>query len=299
VLAILVIGAVVGAFFIGRTNAPPSPVGPGAKIPITFSAFYLDIGASASLGFQPTGIKGHNGHSTNDGYADDLALMERFKGTSLSVDKTGCPGETLRSFLATATTKHCNNLRRTQMSKDVAYLHAHQGEPGLITIDIGFNNIRECLTYATVNESCVNEAVSAAKVDTPKIVKDLRDASGANVQIVGLEYNDPFLGHYLNGPTGPADAQATLVAMNRMNAALKGAYVSAGALVADVPAFFQMDNSSPVTITNVGTMPENVKEACDLTWLCYSSPFGPDDHPNDAGYALIAKAILAVLPKTW
>jgi lysophospholipase L1-like esterase len=51
------------------------------------------------------------------------------------------------------------------------------------------------------------------------------------------------------------------------------------------------------TVPNVGTIPLNVEEACELTWMCYSAPFGPDDHPNDAGYALIAQAIFAALPK--
>jgi lysophospholipase L1-like esterase len=299
VLAIVLIIAVVGVYFIGRAHAPSPSSVPTAKIPVTFSAFYLDIGASASLGFQPTGIKGHNGRSTDDGYADDLALMERYVGTALTVHKTGCPGETLQSYLTTDPTKHCNKLPTTQVSKDVAYLRAHQSSPGLVTIDIGFNNIRTCLSPVVVNEACVNATVAAVRVDTPKIVNVLKAASGPHVRIVGLEYNDPFLGHYLDGPTGPSDASETLVAMDRMNAALKAAYLSTGASVADVPAYFRMNDTSLVTLTNVGSWPEDVKEACALTWLCYSSPFGPDDHPNDAGYALIAKAIYAVLPKTW
>jgi lysophospholipase L1-like esterase len=47
----------------------------------------------------------------------------------------------------------------------------------------------------------------------------------------------------------------------------------------------------------VGTIPENVEDTCEETWMCYGAPFGPDDHPNDAGYALIAQAIFAALPR--
>lgn len=299
VVAGLLALSMVGVYFLGRLHAPVAPSTAAPKVPITFSSFYLDVGASSSLGFQPTGIKGHNGRSTTVGYADDLALMERYVGTSLSIYKTGCPGETLHSFLTTKPKNHCNGQPTTQVSKDVAYLQAHLGEPGLITIDMGFNDIRVCLSSEVVDEACVDRVVAAVHLDIPKIVKVLRDASGSNVQIVGLEYNDPFLAHYLNGPTGPYDASETLVAMNRMDSALKTAYESAGASVADVPAFFKMNDTSLVTLTNVGSWPENVKETCALTWLCYSAPFGPDDHPNDAGYSLIAKAILAALPKTW
>jgi len=299
VVAGLLAISMVGVYFAGRLYAPvvPSPVAP--KVPITFSSFYLDIGASSSLGFQPTGIKGHNGRSTTDGYADDVALMERYVGTSLSIYKTGCQGETLHSYLTIKPKNHCNSQPTTQVSKDVAYLQAHLDEPGLITVDIGFNDIRVCLSSEVVDEACVDRVVAAVQLDIPKIVKVLKDASGSHVQIVGLEYNDPFLAHYLNGPTGPYDANETLVAMNRMDSALKTAYQSAGASVADVPSFFRMNDTSIDTLTNVGSWPENVKEACTLTWLCNSAPFGPDDHPNDAGYALIARAIIAALPKTW
>jgi lysophospholipase L1-like esterase len=289
----------VGAYFLGHSTSRSTAPGPSPKIPVTFSAFYLDIGASASLGFQPTGIKGHNGRSTDDGYADDLALMERYLGTSLTVYKTGCPGETLQSYVATQLSKHCNNEYTTQLSKDLTILRAHHAEPGLVTIDIGFNNIHSCLRPATVNEQCVDQAVSAAVMNTPKIVQDLKAAAGPQVRLVGLLYSDPFLGNYLKGSTGPRDAAATLKAMNRMNAALRTAYLAAGAAVANVPRLFHMNDTNPVTLDNVGTVPDNVNEACTLTWMCYSSPFGPDDHPNDAGYAVIARAIFDAIPRRW
>jgi hypothetical protein len=299
-LALLVTLAMVGVYFLGRSHpTAPTTTVPPAKIPITFTGFYLDIGASASLGFQPTGIKGHNGRSTLDGYGDDVVLMERYLGTSLSLYKTGCPGETLQSYLSTKVADHCNNLPTTQLSKDLKYLRAHQSEPGLVTLDMGFNNIRVCLSPTEVEEACVDEAVAAVATDIPTIVKDLKAVSGSQVQFVGLEYNDPFLGHYMDGAGGPADATATLLGMNRMDAALKTAYLKAGIKVADVPAYFRTDDTSEVTIDGVGREPENVYAACNLTWECYSSPFGPDDHPNDAGYSLIAKAILAELPKKW
>jgi len=34
---------------------------------------------------------------------------------------------------------------------------------------------------------------------------------------------------------------------------------------------------------------------CTLTWECARPPYGPNQHPNDKGYAAIAQSIMAVL----
>ena len=272
------------------TTSPP---------PKTLTGFYLDMGASASLGFQPTGILHHNGHRTNTGYANDLLSIERFQHVSLTLDQIGCPGDTVQTILNTKANDHCYKAPNTQLTKAVAYLQANHDEMGVVSLDLGFNNIRLCLSPPEVNEACVDAAIAAVQVDMPKILKILKGAAGPHVTIVGLEYTDPFLAHYLDGPSGPADATATLVAMTRLNAALDQAFTAAHVAVANVPAFFEADDSARVAVPNVGDIPANVEEACSLTWMCYKSPFGPDDHPNDAGYSLIAQAIAAVLPKSW
>jgi hypothetical protein len=85
--------------------------------------------------------------------------------------------------------------------------------------------------------------------------------------------------------------------MTQLNTVLQAVYTAAGVASANVPGISQLDNTTLVDVPNVGSIPENVEETCALTWMCYSTPFGPDDHPNDAGYALIAQAIFAALPK--
>jgi lysophospholipase L1-like esterase len=87
--------------------------------------------------------------------------------------------------------------------------------------------------------------------------------------------------------------------MNQVDALLGQIYTTADIEVADVASLFQMDNNATTTLDNVGTVPVNVQEACTLTWFCDPKPFGPDDHPNEAGYSLIAQAIESVLPTSW
>ncbi len=316
VAAVVLVGAGVGVYAVGRANAPQaasaasgtttttssgssSGSGSNTTVPSTMTAFYLDLGASASLGFQPTGVAHHNGARTDTGYANDLVYREALRGVTLTLTQMGCPGDIVQTLLNTTQADHCYQPPNTQLTKAVAFLQANQGEPGLVTVDLGFNNIRVCLNKAPINEGCVAAAIAAVRVDLPKILAQLKAAAGPDVRIVGLEYNDPYLGYYLDGASGPAEATSTLVAMDAMNAALAKIYPAAGIAVADVPALFQTDDTTQVTVANFGSVPANVEAACQLTWFCYGAPFGPDDHPNNAGYSLIAQAIEDVLPAKW
>lgn len=297
-VALVVIGAAAAAYVSVRSSGTPASAATATTTTAPrLSGFYLDMGASASLGFQPTGILHHNGHRTDTGYANDLLSLERFQGVSLDLHQIGCPGDLVQTVLNTSGSDHCYTAPETQLTKAVAFLQANQSETGVVTIDLGFNNVRLCLTPLVPEAGCVAAGVAAVKVDMPKILKILQAAAGPHVHFVGIEYSDPFLAHYLDGADGPEEATETLVAMNELNATLGAAFTAAGVAIADVPALSQLDNSTLVTVPNVGTIPENVEETCALTWMCYSQPFGPDDHPNDAGYAVIAQAIFAALPR--
>lgn len=263
--------------------------------PVT--GFYIDIGGSASLGFQPDGVPHHNGHRTLDGYANDIKLLEA-SSITLNLRELGCPGETVQSMLGLVANV-CYHLPITQLSRAVDALISDGNEQGIVTIDLGFNNIRACLLVKGVNQNCVNQGINYVYHDLPKILKILQGAAGPNVHFVGLEYSDPFLGYYLNGTTGPAVAAATLTAMNRLNATLAHAYNAAGIAVANVPGSYKNDNTTPENMANVGKIPENVAVECQWTWMCTPPPFGPDDHPNNAGYMIIARDIIATLPTTW
>ncbi len=297
---IVTLAVAAGVFALVRTSGTPSAgAASAAAVPVKLTAFYLDIGGSESLGFQPTGISGHNGERTNTGYANDLLLREALKGVALQLQQVGCPGDTVQSMLNTAQADACYQPPKTQLTTSVAFLQAHPTGQGLVTIDIGSNNIRPCLEADPVNQACVATALAAVKVDLPKILTQLKAAASPTTHFVGLEYSDPFLGYYIKGTDGPTRSAATLVAVDQFDTLLGNIYNQHGVTTAAVPTYFDMNITTPTTVDNVGTLPLNVYEACQLSWFCYGTPFGPDDHPSNAGYSMIAAAIEAVLPKSW
>jgi lysophospholipase L1-like esterase len=301
-LSAVALAIVITAISINRSNSTQGASAastPKTSAPVTFSSYYLAIGASSSTGIEPTGIPGHRSRHTLDGYTDDLVQLEGYKGVALALSEIGCPGETVQTILDTKVADHCYTLPQTQLTKALTFFSQHQGGPGLVSIDLGFNDIRPCLTPDTINETCAAAGIAAVQVDMPKLLKILQGAAGPHVKFIGLEYYDPFLSHFFDGAGGPAVATQTLDVTNEMNAVLAKAYAQAGVAVADVPAYFSMEDTTRVTLDNVGVIPENVLQACNLTWMCQPAPYGPDDHPNDEGYLQIANSMVKVLPTSW
>jgi hypothetical protein len=175
------------------------------------------MGASASLGFQPTGIIHHNGHRTNHGYANDLLTYEASKNVHLKLRQIGCPGETVQSILGQYKDA-CYTLPNTQLSIATGFLTSNEKHVGLVTIDLGFNDIRPCMLVAAFEESCANVGVASVKEYLPTILGRLQAAAGPNVHFIGLEYSDPYLADYLDGTEGRLNAAETLSAFNHLNA---------------------------------------------------------------------------------
>jgi hypothetical protein len=260
------------------------------------TGFYLDIGASASLGTQPNGVPAHNGHRTKKGYSDDLVALEATHGMALTMREIGCPGETVQTMLGQLKNA-CYTLPNTQLSIAISYLHDHLDEVGVVTIDLGFNNVRPCLTPTVTIPSCVNRGIVAVRNDLPAIVSRLQRAAGPLVHFVGVGYGDPYLAYYLKGSSGRVVAQQGLVAMNQLNTVLQQVYNAKSVPMANVWTALQSSQTNLVTTSKFGVVPENVAQACSDTWMCTPPPFGPDDHSNNAGYSIIAHAISAKLPR--
>lgn len=278
----LVAFAATGAGASGRAGAD-----------VTSSYFYLDVGASESLGFQPTPDTPH-GVPTEEGYANDLVAYEAARGIDLDLTQVGCPGETTTTMLSGD--DHCYGGADTQLAAAMTFLSDHQNEQGIVTIDLGFNNVRHCLHRLIDDDACVERELNNVRVDLPLIVQSLKSVAGPGVTFVGLGHYDPYLADELRGGSVADFARDSEHVMDRLNGILQYVYSGADIPLADVDDFFDGKDRSPVTLSGVGTVPNNVAHICELTWMCASAPYGPDFHPDDAGYATIAAAIEAVLP---
>lgn len=294
--SLIIVTLVVGAFFVGRAHPSNQAV---VTSTLDTDNFYLVIGGSSSLGTQPTGIATRNAHRTLNGYANDVVAIEVARGVSMYLHQIGCYGETTQSMLDTVGGDHCYTPPVTQLSLARNFLTSRKGQAGVVSIDLGLNNVRPCISHATISTSCFDQQLALISRSLPIVLRDLTDVAGPRVRFAGFEYEDPFLARYFDGPTGPAFARQSLVDINALNAVLEKIYSSAKIPIVNLPATFQSNNNTPVVIDNVGVIPQNVADICLLTWMCQPSPFGPDDHPNNAGYMRIADAIVATLPKSW
>jgi lysophospholipase L1-like esterase len=298
VVAFVVVASVVIAFGVSHSNHPTASAASAATS--TSGSFYLVIGGSSSLGLQPDGIPSDNAELTTNGYANDVVKVEQDQlHRTLQLTQIGCLGTRVLYLTIDPMSTACYKLPTTQLTTAVAFLQAHQNDAGIVSIDLGFNDVRYCLWEHPVNAQCVPTALAGVSKGFPTVLNDLKAAAGPNVSFVGLTYYDPFLAFYLNGASGPAIANASLAYIDQLNTILAADYKAADIPYANEPAAFNSSDSSRVTVGNVGVEPANVKAICEYTWMCVGRPFGPDDHPNNAGYWLIARAIVAALPSPW
>jgi hypothetical protein len=275
-----------------------TPVHAGAAAPA--SGFYLDLGGSSSLGYEPTGSLTKDGQlfdkPSNNGYANDVVKLEASTIT-LSLTKLGCPGETVATLLGEK--DHCYKLPVTQMLLALKFLTAHQADDGVVSIDIGFNDVQPCIETADVEVQCVDAAKQLVIEDLPKVIAKLKGAAGSNVHFVGLEYPDPFLARYLLSASERSHATQTLNVITELNQDLTAIYQRAGVAIVDAPAAFSSSDTSPTKLSDGDVVPKNVAEICAYTFMCRAYPWGPDDHANNGGYELIAKAMVRALPSSW
>jgi lysophospholipase L1-like esterase len=292
--ALLVVVIIAGALALHTWRSGSSG---DASASTTSTGFYLAVGGSSSLGFQPTGIPSANGKRTDTGYANDVEAMEAKRGTSLTLRQVGCPGERASTMILAHDA--CYKGVGGQMTATLNYLKSKIDDKGLVTIDLGFNDVRACLLGGIVDETCATKGLAAVREDMPAVVRRIKAAAGHDVKIVGLLYEDPFLADYLYVGTGFNAANESLQVMGKLNASLETIYRNDGVAMANVPGDFKTDATNEVPLDHVGTVPQNVASACTLTWMCAKPPWGPDDHPNNAGYRIIAVAIEGALPASW
>jgi lysophospholipase L1-like esterase len=254
--------------------------------------YYLALGDSLSVGVQPD-ASGRN-QLTDEGYADVLARLGGQLLPQLELVKLGCPGETTTSMLAGGV---CGDAGSSQLARAVAFLTANRGATVLVTLDIGANDIVGCLDRASgqIDEACVLAAFSAVATNLPRILAELRAAAGPDVPVVGMNYYDPFLSFWRQGPAGQALARRSAEILASYNQALGAAYQVAGMPVADVERAFATHDFDTIVPSPDGRVPLNVALICRWTWMCAPPPVGPNIHARASGYRVMAVAFVAAL----
>jgi lysophospholipase L1-like esterase len=253
--------------------------------------YYLALGGSGSVGVQPTAAHPH-GQPTHHGYAEDVLAAERATWPGLRLVAIGCPGETTGSMIDGE--DRCHYAAGSQLATAVAFLHQHRATR-LITVDLGFNDLRPCMIRLTVDRICVDHALLEVRQQLAQTLVSLRTAAADPTDIIGIGHYDPYLGAYFRGPAGRRFADDSVAVIDQLNQVLASVYADHGVRMAGVEGSFDTTDTAPTTMPGRGTVPRGVADICLLTWECAHRPFGPNLHPNRAGYQRIASAVDAAL----
>jgi lysophospholipase L1-like esterase len=277
---------------MGVVSVSRAPLAGAASLPTT-TAFYLDIGGSASIGVQPDATGVHN-QRTDHGYSNDLVSIEALKGVTLQLTEIGCSGETTTTMLVGG--DKCYVTPDSQLAEAIAFLSAHHDQTGLVTIDLGFNDLKDCLHTFSIEETCVTARLALLQQQLPEILTDLRAAAGPDVSFVGVGHYDPYLADDTKGLRGRLFADRTASMIHSLNETLADIYNDDAIPMADVAKQFSLDTSGSVNVPGLGRVSGAVARTCELTWMCPVDGMKANIHPDDAGYLAIAEAIDAVVP---
>jgi len=254
------------------------------------TTYYVSVGDSYSVGYQP-------GLGATTGYAGYVA-----KKTGLTLANFGCGGATTTSIIDTVgcpdVLPHTAGAHlyptTTQAAAAEAFITAHRGHIGLITVSIGGNDVTACAAQASPIP-CVATAVVSIDENVRTLATGLRAAAGPRVPLIGLTYPDVLLGAYVY-PTQPATAlrlalaSTSVVAFKSLiNPALAKAYAAAGGAFVDVTAATGAYTplTTTATVAPYGTIPRAVAQVCTLTWYCADGNI----HATGTGYAFIGRLV--------
>lgn len=261
----------------------PAP-GRRPRPPVTY---YLSLGDSLARGVQPDPA----GASlpTPHGYPDQLYAALRPRHPGLRLVKLGCSGETTATMIDGGI---CRYQGGSQLAAATRFLRTHRGRVRLVTLDIGANDPGSCLTRPSLAKlaTCVRQVIPRATANLTAILTRLRQAD-PHGRIMAMNYYLPALSEWRSGLPGRAVARLAELAAAGYNALLTDTYRRFGIRVADVfTAFRTGDFGGPVTVPGYGSLPRNVAAICRWTWECAPPPRGPNQHANQAGDQVIARA---------
>ena len=267
------------------------------------SHYYLALGDSLSVGFQPLGGPGIE---TPQGYPNALRAFYAKQVKRLRLVQVGCPGDSTGNLLtgvgngASAAFYHCNRAGGSQLAAAVKFLKAHhrRGEVPLVTIDVGANDVVGCVNQPTFSLiiSCVAAGEQAISTNTPKILHALHKAAPKGTKFVAMNLYDPILADELSSdPHSQTLGIASLQLVKSVNSRIASADRAGHFKTADVAAAFgTYDTSKPFPGQQ---LPTDVVNICKLTWMCVAPPVGPNIHANATGYRVIAQAFEKAIGK--
>ncbi|NNC76052.1 MAG: SGNH/GDSL hydrolase family protein, partial [Acidimicrobiia bacterium] len=272
---------------------------------------YLALGDSVASGFRP------GEPITDDGYANVLfdKLEKKYKLDTLI--NLSCPGDDTIEMIsgvggASPFGSACYGPFAqlppggpSQLDAAAAFLDANPGEVELITLTIGANDILACDPTEPDPDAlnlCIVEQLGQIATNLPMILGTLQAAAG-DVPIVAMNYYNPNLGFWVDGPDGQALAASSLGLTTAFNGTLEAIYDAFGVHVVDVETAFKTFE------TKGSKIPKNVKEICKLTLMCEKDhgeyvlspnplPTGPDIHPSEKGHKEIAKTFEELIKKS-
>ncbi|HET6969332.1 MAG TPA: SGNH/GDSL hydrolase family protein [Ornithinibacter sp.] len=260
-------------------SASPSPSGAagGEKL-------YVALGDSLAAGYQPGGTE-----LRDTAYPALTANRLGADGAELTVENLGCSGETTTSLLEGG---RCDYAEGSQLEQAESLLTSRPGEVGLVTIDIGGNDLLRCVRGgADIDATCVAEGVRTVQRNLPTILERLRAAAGDDVPVLVLGYYNPWVAaQALDQPVKGVDAAAK--AYTRLSTAIEDAAEGADTTFVGLDDAFATDDTTPTTIGG-RTVPENAARVCTLTNLCTAR----DIHFSDEGAATVARVLAEAAQK--
>jgi len=298
-----VVAVVILAFAAAACGSSPGATTSVTTRPKASAAaplLYVSLGDSYAAGYQPSGP--HSGSTGRNGFAYQVPALAAKKGYDLALVNFGCGGATTTSILysvgcppallgpgATAYPTV------TQAAAAEAFLRAHRGHVGLVTVSIGGNDVTSCAAGAQPIP-CVATAIKTINKNVATLLHGLRAAAGPSVRIVGTTYPDVILGLDVSKQASLRNlAQLSVVAFKALiNPALRKLYEAVGASFVDVTAATGAYGSLTqlTDLPPYGRIPVPVAKVCELTFFCEYH----DIHPRTAGYTIIAQLIVGTLP---
>ncbi|KGN36827.1 SGNH/GDSL hydrolase family protein [Knoellia subterranea] len=245
------------------------------------TSWYLALGDSLAAGYQPGA-----GDDRAGGYVGGVLDALQASAPKAKLRNISCSGATTTSMLGT---DRCTYEAGSQVAAGVEFLKAHKDKVDLVTIDIGANDVTPCVRAAD-QVTCALTVLGTIQTNLTSILGQLRAATGPDTQIIVLNYYNPFLASWLQGPEGQQLAGLTSFLQTLLNNTVSAAAATVQADVADVATAFRSTDTTPVS-TAYGTIPTNVATICAWTWMCTKQ----DIHANDAGYAVLAATVSARL----